>query len=188
MRLRLLALSFTLAASASAQVSADSLARLDAEIARTEAALDDLDHRVQVSRDTLSALRTMEDALDAERIAFQDQIRAYQDDAAALRERTAEVHEAYERLRAGGGSEAAQLAYERDVAALNANGARLGAEARQLNAWQDDLNARYRLHAVAVREAAEAGRALTAERRRLTAEAESLAVRRVRLGASQPGR
>lgn len=185
MRLPLLALTVALAASASAQTApADTLARLDAEIARTEAALATLDAEALTTRQALSRLDAGKDSLDAARSAFQDEIRAYRAAAAALTEESARVRATYERLR-GGGPEAEMAAYTRDAAALRTEGDRLRAEAARLNAREAALNERFRLYVADVREAAEAGRRMSIERRRLAEVAATLAARRARLGAAE---
>ncbi|MEM1117440.1 MAG: hypothetical protein AAF845_18245 [Bacteroidota bacterium] len=171
-------------ASASAQVSADSLARLDAEVARTEAALRALAPQIQANRDTLDALRAAEADLDAERAAFQGRVRDYTAASEALATRSDSAQVLFEQIQAGA-PEVDRVAYEAEVAALTAESDRLATEAEALNALQADLNARYRLHAASVREAAEAGRALIVERRRVNEAAVTLAARRARLGGAE---
>ena len=179
--MRLLPLALLLATVASAQTSDLAgldrrIADLDREIARLDADLDG------VHRD-LDGVRDTEADLDAERVRFQDAIRAYQRDAEAHRLDAERVRATYDDLVRYGGSDAEYRAYDRDRFRLSDASERLRGEAAMLNEWNADLNAGYRGHADRVRDSAGRGQRMAERRADLRHERWVLAQRRARLAA-----
>lgn len=156
--MRLLPLLVLLATASAAQTDPTSVPQADARIAQLEADLQTAQREQGAVHETLRQLALRKDSLDAERAVFQDRIRTYQADAEALATRTAGVRATYDRLVQGPGTPAERLDYEDARAQLAADGDRLAAESRQLNAWQEAINLAYRLHASDVREAVAQGR------------------------------
>ena len=172
-------LALLLAAAATAQTA--EVRDLDRQIAALDREIADLSDRLDAVHADLRAVRTDEEALDAERVRFQDAIRAYQADAVAYRDESDRVQRQYDDLVRYGGSDADRRAYDRARDRLEDEGRRLEGEARMLNEWTADLDAGYRGHADRVRATAGPGQRLAERRSALRHERDVLAARRARL-------